>query len=120
MLRVNLTVASKQIVAVIDTGAKVSIISDKIFESMQNKPPVKIHTAMHGVGRNMKTFIIGPVDMRIGTNTYSSEIYVAPMDDDILLGLNFLRRENVVLDCSKRQITINSDLLQLSFGRSKE
>lgn len=63
MLRVNLTVASKEIVAVIDTGAEVTIISDKIYESMQKKTPVKKHTIMHGVGRNMKmkTFIIGPV-----------------------------------------------------------
>lgn len=35
MLRVNLTVASIEIVAVIETGAEVTIISDKIYESMQ-------------------------------------------------------------------------------------
>lgn len=100
----------------IDTGAKVTIISEKFFESMQNKPPVKKHTVMHGVGRNMKmkTFIIGPVDIQIGTKTYPSEIYVAALDDDMLLGLDFMRGNNVVLDCS----TKNSDLLQLSFGRS--
>ena len=77
---------------------------------------------MLGVGRNMKMkrFIIGPVDIQIGTKIYPSEIYVAPMDDYMLLGLDFMRRNNVVLDCSKQQITINSDVLQLSFGRSKE
>lgn len=56
----------------------------------------------------------------MGTKTYPSEIYVAPMDDDMLFGLDFMRRNNAVLDNNKQQITINSDLLQLSFGRSKE
>lgn len=71
-----------------------------------------MHTVMNGVGRNMKikTFIIGPVDIQIGTKTYPSEIHVALMDDDMLLGLDFMRRDNVVLDCSKQQVTINSDL----------
>ena len=36
MFRLNVTVASREIVAVIDTEAEVTIISDKVFEYMQN------------------------------------------------------------------------------------
>ena len=45
---------------------------------------------MHGAGRDMKmkTFIIGPVG--IGSRIYPSDVYVAPIDDDMLLGLNIL------------------------------
>ena len=67
-----------------------------------------------------ETFIIERADIHIGTKIYPSEIYVSPMDDDMLLGLDFMRRNNVVLDCSKQQITINYNVLQLSYGRSKE
>lgn len=52
----------------------------------------------------METFIIGPVDIRIGSCNYPSEIYVAPIDDEMLLGLDFLHRNNVVIDCSNNVI----------------
>lgn len=54
----------------------------------------------------METFIIGPVDIRIGSCNYPSEIYVAPIDDEMLLGLDFLHRNNVVIDCSNNQFSI--------------
>lgn len=113
MLRLNVKVNSKDIVAVIDTGAEVTIISDKVYEMLQNKSLIKKNTVMHGAGRDMKlkTFISEPIDINIGTRTYPSEVYVAPMDNDMLLGLvlDFMRRNNVQLDCCKQQIIINSD-----------
>lgn len=122
MLRLNVKVNSKDIVAVIDTGAQVSIISDKVYEMLQNKPPIKKNIVMHGAGRDMKmkTFIIEPIDIGLGTRTYSSEVYIAHMDDDMLLGLAFMRRNHVQLDCCKQQIIINSDTFHMSYGKSKE
>lgn len=113
MLRLNVEVNSKDIVAVKDTGAEVTIISDKVYEMLQNKPPIKKHTVMHGAGRDMKmkTLISEPIDINIGTRTYPSEVCVAPMDNDMLLGLvlDFVRRNHVQLDCCEQQIIINSD-----------
>jgi hypothetical protein len=76
---------------------------------------------MHGREQSMaiNTLIIGPVDIKIGVLTYISEIYVAPTDDDMLLGLDFMHNIKVVLDCCKQQITINSDILHMSY-RKKE
>lgn len=80
MHRLNVKVNFKDIVAVIDTGAEVTIISNKVYEMLQNKP-----TIMHCAGRDMKmkTFIIIPIDIGIGTRTFSSEVYRTLMDDDI-------------------------------------
>lgn len=101
---------SRTTVAVVDTAAEASIISDKVYQSLKIKPPIRRHTFMHGAGRDMKmeTFIIGPVDIRIGSCNYPSEIYAAPIDDEMLLGLDFLHRNNVVIDCSNNQFSINS------------
>lgn len=109
MLRLSLTVNSRTTVAVVDTAAEASIISDKVYQSLKIKPPIRRHTFMHGAGRDMKmeTFIIGPVDIRIGSCNYPSGIYVAPIDDEMLLGLDFLHRNNVVIDCSNNQFSIN-------------
>lgn len=85
MHRLNVKVNFKDIVAVIDTGAEVTIISNKVYEMLQNKPTIKKHTVMHCAGRDMKmkTFIIEPIDIGIGTRTCSSEVYRTLMDDDI-------------------------------------
>lgn len=102
MLRLSLTVNSRTTVAVVDTAAEATIISDKVYQSLKIKPSIRIHTFMHEVGRDMKmeTFVIGPVDIKIGSCIYPSEIYVALIDDELLLGLDFLHRNNVVIDCS--------------------
>lgn len=102
MLRLSLTVNSRTTVAVVDTAAEATIISDKVYQSLKIKPSIRIHTFMHEVGRDMKmeTFVIGPVDIKIGFCIYPSEIYVALIDDEMLLGLDFLHRNNVVMDCS--------------------
>jgi hypothetical protein len=119
MLRLNVKVNSKDITAVIDTGAEVPIISDKVYESLEAKPPAKKRTVMHGAGRTMtmNTCIIGPVDLEIGAKTYTSDVYVAPMDDDMLLGLDFMRKKKhaVLLDSCEQQIMVNSDIFQMSY-----
>lgn len=76
---------------------------------------------MHGAGRDMKmkTFIIEPINICIETRTYSSEVYVAPMDAAMLLGLYFMWRNHAQLDCCKHQIIFNSDTFHMSYRKSK-
>jgi hypothetical protein len=68
----------------------------------------------------MKTFIIGPVDIGIGSRIYPSDVYVAPIDDDMLLGLDFLYKYNVVLNCSKTIFVINGETLPMDYGKPKK
>lgn len=97
MLRFSLTVNSKTTVAVVDTAAEATIITDKPNQSLNIKPPIRRHTFMHGAGWDMKmdTLVIGPVDIKKGSCNYPSEINVAPINDE-MLGLVFLHRNNVV------------------------
>ena len=68
MLRVELQVNKTKVMAVVDTEAEVTTISDKLYESLPSKPKSKRHIMMHGAGidMKMKTFIIGPVNIGIG------------------------------------------------------
>lgn len=74
------------------------------------------HTFIHGAGRDMemKTIVDAPVDIKIGSFNNPSEIYVAPIDNELLLGLDFLHRTNVVIEGSTNQFSINSEVLQRS------
>ena len=68
----------------------------------------------------MKTFIIGPVDIGFGSRIYPFDVYVAPIDDDMLLGLDFLYKYNVVLDCSKNIFVIDEETLPMDYGKQKK
>ena len=105
-----------------DTAAEVTIISDKLYESLPSKPKTKRHTMMHGAWRDMKmkTFIIGPVNTGIGWRIYPFDVYVAPIDDDMLLGLDFLYKYNVVLDCSKNIFVKDGETLPMGYGKPKK
>jgi hypothetical protein len=46
-------------------------------------------------GMKIDTFIVGPVNIQIGSKLYKTELYVAPIGDDMLLGLNCMATYNV-------------------------
>ena len=68
----------------------------------------------------MKTFTIGPVDIGIESRIYPFDVYVAPIDDDMLLGLDFLYKYNVVLDCSNNIFVIDGETLPMDYGKQKK
>lgn len=47
----------------VDTGAEVSVLSTRVFEELDPKPPIKQHLTLLQAGENarMRGFIIGPV-----------------------------------------------------------
>ena len=122
MLRLNLKLNGISINAVVDTAAEVTIISDKVYDSLPIKPLIKRRTAMHGAGRDMKmeTLVIGPVSLKIGTKIYTSEVYVAPIGDAMLLGLDFMHKHNVILDCRKNVFFINGEALEMTYGKLQD
>ena len=120
MMRLALKVQNQSTVAVVDTAAEVTIVSDKVFNSWKVKPKVLQHLNMHAAGRGMlmKSFITGPVDIVVGSTTFRWKVYIAPIDDDMLLGLDFLKHHNVVVDLIKDQLIIQDKVVQLTYGKA--
>lgn len=81
----------------VDTAAEVTIISDSVFRGMEPKPPFLKKVILHTAGRDMKMkgFVVGPVALKLGNSTFPEAVYVAPIQDDMLLGLDFLLRHGV-------------------------
>ena len=118
LLRLSLELGDTPLMAAVDTAAEVTIISDKVFESLKKKPPMLRETVMHAAGRGMKmkTLVVGPVKLRIGTKLYETDVYVAPIDDDMLLGLNFMEAYSVTVDLEKLTFNIGGEMLEMSPG----
>ena len=97
MLRVPVAVQGKMLQAVVDTAAEVTIISDHVFRELEPKPPCLKKVILHTAGRDMKMegFVVGPVALQLGKSKFPEAVYVAPIQDDMLLGLDFLLRHGV-------------------------
>lgn len=53
MMRLGVKLQGQSTVAIVDTAAEVTIVSDKVFRSWKVKPEVVKYTDMHAVGRGM-------------------------------------------------------------------
>lgn len=73
-----------------------------------------MHAAERGMG--MDAFVAEPFELKVGSTTYITDIYVAPTDDDMLLGLDFIFKAKAILDCTKQVLFINGETVPLIYG----
>jgi hypothetical protein len=61
--------------------------------------PIRKEVVMNtaGKGMQMNGYIAGPFQVVLGTHLFTVEIYVAPIEEDMLLGLDFLEANGVSL-----------------------
>ena len=94
-------VGDRNVWAVVDTAAQVTIISDLVFNSLKRKleniRDVKLLTAGRDLAFSGR--VVGPVRLKIGERWYTENVYLAPIDQKMLLGLDILRdRGQAILD----------------------
>ncbi|CAC5380399.1 unnamed protein product [Mytilus coruscus] len=118
LLRVKVQVQDKLVTALIDTGSEVTIMQDKVFDSLKEQPYVIKETLMHGAGRDMQmTFrITNPTLFRIDDLLFSHKLYIAPIDCGMLLGHDFLASNNVILNIGQGYMSINDKTVKLVLG----
>ena len=116
---VPVQVQDQQLEAVIDTAAESTILSDKIYNKLDPKPRVLSKMKFHMAGRNLTVngFKIGPVNLRIGSTMYREIIHVAPIEDDMLLGIDFLMQQKMKIDMETNLMTLGKDTISIHFGR---
>ena len=104
MLSVPASLQDVKLLAVIDTAAEVTIISNSIFRELQPTPPYLKKVILHTAGRDLRMdgFVVGPVALKLGEITFPEAVYVAPIQDDMLLGLDFMLRHGVDIKLNDR------------------
>ena len=106
--------------AIIDTGADVTLISDEVYNRMSEKPKkignVVLRTA--GKGMKMEGQIVGPTNIIIGGRTYASNIYVAPLETEMILGRDFFANHKIVIDFGRNKLIMENE--EVGFITRKE
>ena len=118
MFRVPVEVQGMQLQAVVDTAAQVTLVSEEFYKSLDPAPPIRREVVMNtaGKGMQMNGYIAGPFQVVLGTHQFSVEIYVAPIEEGMLLGLDFLEANGVSLHLKEKKLQIAGEVIHMSLG----
>ena len=102
--------------AVVDTGATKTIISEEIYQKMNKPPPIVNTVKMKLAGKDQFLIAkqIGPVEIKLQNNIVIHRmVYVAPIQDQMLLGIDTLRFLKARLDAGEFKLEIGNVTLPL-------
>jgi hypothetical protein len=118
MFRVPVEVQGMQLQAVVDTAVQVKLVSEEFYKSLDPAPPIRKEVVMNtaGKGMQMNEYIAGPFQVVLETHQFSVEIYVAPIEEDMLLGLDFLEANGVSLHLKEKELHIAGEVIPMSLG----
>ena len=119
---VPVEIQNRKILAVLDTSAEVTVLSDRLLKELHPQPSLirKVTLKSAGRGLKMEGRVVGPINIKIGKNLYNEEIYVAPIEDDMLLGLKFLRKIGASADLANDILTIKDEKIPMQFGNTND
>jgi hypothetical protein len=100
------------------TAAQVTLVSEEFYKSLDPAPPIRKEVVMNtaGKGMQMNGYIAGPFQVVLGTHLFTVEIYVAPIEEDMLLGLDFLEANGVPLHLKEKELQIAGEVIPMSLG----
>ena len=84
------------VTAVVDTAADVTVLSDRVHNKMKVKLPILKEVPMRAAGENMsfKAQKTDKVNISVNGLVTNRHIYIAPINDTMLLGFDILHELN--------------------------
>jgi hypothetical protein len=102
--------------AVLDTASQVTVMGEDFFEKLTDLPPSTEMVYLKGAAKSslMKSRLIRAVTLSLGGKEYSWDFYVAPISDDLLLGLDFLMAHQSIINLRIDSIMVGDSIVPFS------
>jgi len=111
--KVKVRVDDKEVAAVVDTAAEVTIISEDVYNAMKVKPRKVKDVKLFAAGNeSMNGSVVGPVKLKIGSKVYTEFVHVAPITQKMLLGFDILHKK-AVLNMQNTTLNVDESILPL-------
>ena len=110
--------------AIVDTGAEVTVLSERLYNMIPEDKRPKLKEAKRGLvvaeaGREMGTCGVMDANFKLGDFEFTWPVYVAPIRDDILLGCDIIDEMDITVN-TKRGIKVREQLVECEVIRSHD
>lgn len=123
-LKAPIVVEGKEVKCVVDTGAEVTVMSEKTFLSIPEGRRPTLKRAVRNLvvaeaGRKMGTLGVADLNIKIGPLTFVWSIYVCPIGDDLLLGCDIIDEKNITIN-TKRGLEVDGQWVDCDVCRKSD
>ena len=59
---------------------------------------------------------IGPVPIKLGRSLFEEVVYCAPLEDDMLLGLDFLQKYGIDISITQSKLIVGGEEVHMYYG----
>ena len=118
LFAVPIKVGNHSLKAVVDTAAEISIISHKVYEKLQPCPQKIRDVFISADGRDLRMpgMIVDPIRIKLGGCEFLTEVCVAPIEGEMLLGLDLLRKYRIILHLQHSRLEIGNVRIPMMHG----
>ena len=106
----------------IDTGAARSVLSFEVYNSLPASVKFSLSSENSAIalanGQQAKTYGVGHVVMRLGNSEFQMHVIVAEIEDEGILGMDFLSQVDSRIDIATNQLSINGEVFNCSDSRT--
>ena len=96
--------------AIVDGGTQVIIVNQELFQGLNHTGP-REPVQLKGIAPDklMDGYLVRYVLLSLGGRSYHWDLYVAPIDDPFLLGLDFMKHHKVDTLLSRNVLVVNGE-----------
>ncbi|GFO10247.1 hypothetical protein PoB_003675200 [Plakobranchus ocellatus] len=101
--------------AIVDTAVEITVISEEVYRRLIPKPRLsgKRRVQMAGKGQASWANLVGPISVKVGPLSTQETIYVAQINDYMLLGVDYLDKYNAVIYFEDHTLQVQGEQIPL-------
>ena len=107
--------------ATVDTAAQKTIISKDLYSKLD---PVRrgkeVHLCNAEKDKTMTGFHLPSLTIELGANTYTWDVIVAPISNQVLLGIDFLKHLHIIVDLSQNALCLGKEIIPAKLRRNNK
>ena len=110
-LLIPIRISGKTFMAVVDSAAQVSVINNTLLKQLGPSVKLKEYVMLTGAGKEsqIEARITDEIPVEIGKSKLKWKFVTAEINDDIILGIDFLEYNKAVIDLSNFSVSINRE-----------
>lgn len=104
-------VQGREIHGIVDTAAQCSVVSEKMYGQLVRPPEIVEEVILKGAANeNIRAHVIRDFKFKIGKRPFSWPVFVAPVSDDFIIGLDFLVHHKGIVNLHRNEVTLGEEV----------